>query len=73
MNLIKLSTFLKDRLQQLENRKISIQFYLKDKKKFLGKTQYKPEDMIITDDRINETKAALAGIEAWRKGLLKIE
>ncbi len=72
MALIKLSTFLKDRLQQLHARELSITNYLKNKKSGLGRIQYTKEDLLVTAERIKETKAAIAGIEQWKQGTLEI-
>lgn len=69
--MIKLKTFLKDRLQQLITRQNSIEYYLKNKTKSLGSIHYDKEDLKITQNRIEETKAALAGIVQWEKGIIE--
>lgn len=59
--------FLKERLKQLKNRRTGIEIYLQNINKELiaGFRQYKKEDLIKVHLDIDETEAALSGIQDW--------
>jgi hypothetical protein len=67
MAIIALNTFLKQRLQQLEQRETMIPVYIANPKKFLGQ-KFTKQDLITTQEQIKETKAAIEGIAMYKRG-----
>lgn len=64
-----LTDFLHDRLRQLENRKMMIPKYIKNPLSFIGKKDFSLNDLPRLEDEINETKAAIKGIELYKSGI----
>lgn len=62
-----LTQILTDRLNQLEHRKMMIPRYVKNPLSFIGKKDFSLNDLPKLEEDIAETKAAIKGIEEWRK------
>lgn len=62
-----LLTFLQERLQQLEHRKMMIPRYVQRPGAFVGKKDFSLNDLPTIQEQIEETKAAIAGIREYRK------
>lgn len=63
-----LTNFLYDRLNQLENRILSITIYADNPNSFAGKKKdFSLKDIPKLHKEINETNAALRGIAEWNK------
>lgn len=58
---------IKERILQLNQRSVSIEVFLRCKDKGLGKVKFKKEDLLKVRFEIEESEAALAGIELWEK------
>ncbi len=65
-------SFLNDRLQQLENRKLMIPRYVERPGKFLGKKDFSLDDLPKIEDDIRETKALILALEKHRKGFTAV-
>lgn len=70
--MLSLTTFLKNRLLQLEQRKMMIPRYVERPGSFLGRTDFSIEDLPKIQQEINECKAALKAVEACRKGQMLV-
>lgn len=62
-----LRTELEKRLQQLEHRKMMIPRYVDANRNWLGKNHYSLDQLPELQKMIDETKAAIAGIDNWRE------
>ena len=62
-----LTQILTERLNQLENRKMMIPRYVAKPLSFIGKKDFSLNDLPKLEEDIAETKAAIKGIEDWRK------
>lgn len=62
-----LTQILTDRLNQLENRKMMIPRYVKNPLSFIGKKDFSLNDMPKLEEQIQETKAAIRGIDEWKR------
>lgn len=58
---------LEKRLQQLELRKMMIPRYVDANRNWLGKNHYSLDQLPELQKMIDETKAAIAGIDRWRE------
>lgn len=64
-----LKELLKDRLYQLEHRKMMIPRYVERPGKFLGKKDFALSDLPAIEHQIGETKAAIKGIELFNQNI----
>jgi hypothetical protein len=64
-----LTKFLSARLSQLEHRKMMIPRYVKNPGSFLGKKDFSLDQLPKIEEDIQETKAAIRGIETWKDNL----
>ncbi len=64
---MELISFLRDRLSQLEHRKMMIPRYIEQPGDFLGKKDFSLNDLPLIQWEIAETKAAIKAIEEYRK------
>lgn len=64
-----LTDYLRDRLNQFEQRRMMIPRYVERPGAFLGKKDFSLNDLPKIDGEIAECKAALKAVEAHRKGL----
>jgi hypothetical protein len=70
VSMSELTDFLEARIRQLEDRKKMIPRYVQREGSFAGKKDFSLNDLPKIQEKINETKSALAGIAEWRKKLL---
>ncbi|HEX8331902.1 MAG TPA: hypothetical protein VF622_04725 [Segetibacter sp.] len=63
-----LSTFLNQRIQQLEHRKMMIPRYVERPESFLGKKDFSLSDLPKIEQDLKECKFALWAIESRKKG-----
>lgn len=58
---------LQKRLDQLEHRKMMLPRYVDANRNWLGKNHYSLDQLPELQKMIDETKAAIKGIDEWRK------
>jgi hypothetical protein len=68
-----LTSFLEERLRQLNDRKFMIPRYVKQPGAFAGKKDFSLKDLPKIQEEIEETKAALAGIQKWKSAQKQTE
>ena len=59
-----LKSFIAQRIDQLESRKRSINYFLNSKEKGLGKVKHTKQDLITIEFQINESKAVLKSLKS---------
>lgn len=67
-----LTNYLKERIQQLEHRKMSIPIYLEHPGKFLGNKDFSMSDIPKIEQDIKECEVALKSVAAHKKGKILI-
>lgn len=65
--LVSLLSFLEQRIEQLEHRKMMILRYLGDPNKFVGRKDFSLEDIPKLEELINEARFALDAVKAYKK------
>lgn len=68
-----LRTELHNRLLQLENRVMMIPRYVKNNKAWSGKNHYTMAMIPPLEKQIEETKAAIKGIDEWRQSIKTVK
>lgn len=61
-----LKKILNDRLDQLKHKKFMLPKYVNQGEKFLGNKKYTMDMLPLIEEEIEETKAAIKGIDRWK-------